>query len=379
MTRLADIQDILSKARNLADGPLKIALYEEAVRGADLLGDMDWRFYTRHELVRACFSGGDAERMLAALSWCLAKCDELGGCFDERRLLWGCKFALSYIYAFPQISRAQIESVRKDVIRRFRKYGASLRIPYLYGMCSELGMGYPERATEFRGLWLGAPQDEFRESAAWELYYDTYFHHASGAIERALDLGLPMIDGRSSSPDVSFWMVNLLLLELLKRGERKLAIDAHLQACRQCANNPKYIGHMGVHLAFSALIGNFARAAGLLERHLSVALRTPVPSAQFSFLLNAWTAAEHIQATTTRPARLRLPRQFPLWREDGTYEWAVLASWFQSHAHELEAQFNARNGNLHYTTFFTESVALLPFATNWSLRGRGGMQESRDE
>jgi hypothetical protein len=375
MPGLPYVQEVLNEAGKLPDGPVKIALHEEAVRGADLLSLTDWQFYTRHELVRACFCGGDAERMLVALSWSLARCDELGGCFCESRLLWGCKFALSYITAFPQVSRAQIEQLHEDVTRRFRKYGASLRIPYLYGMKTELDMGYPKRAPELRRLWLDAPRDEFSEPPDWEAYFDASFHHSTGALDRALEVGLPMIDGRFPSPDVSFWMVNLLLMELLKRGEQKLAVAAHLRACRQCAENPKYIDHMGVHLAFAALTGNFARAAGLFEKHLPVALQTRVPSARFFFLLNACTAAEHMHAATSRPARLRLPRELPLWREDGSYEWAALAGWLEPQIGVLAEHFNARNGNVHYTTFITGSAALRAFATDWPMSGKRDYRE----
>src|SRR5207244_7818692 len=105
-----------------------------AVELADYCGEIDWRFYTRYELIRAGFAGGEPDKMLVALTWCLAKCEELGGCFDQSYLLWGCKFALSYITSFPHISREQIEALYVDVSNRYRKFGASLRTPHVYAM-----------------------------------------------------------------------------------------------------------------------------------------------------------------------------------------------------------------------------------------------------
>jgi hypothetical protein len=371
MATLDDVQKLLGQARFLADGPNKVALIDEAVRTADLVGDIDWQFYARNELITACFTGGDPERMLVALSWSLAKSDELGTCYSESSLLWGCKFALSYVSANPHISRAQIHSLREDTIRRFRKYGASMRIPSLYGMYNELTMGYPKLAAEFRPLWQNAPRDEFTEPPDWELYFDALFYYMTDNIDKALELGLPMIDGRDPSLDVSFWMVNLLLMELLKRDERKLALTAHEQAMRQCGENPKYLDHMGVHLAFAALTGNFARATDILNKHLAVALHITIPSAQFTFYLNAWNAAEHMHAVTGKPARLRLPNEFPLWNKEGKYRWSELAAWFGTKAHELEAQFNARNGTDLYTTYFAEAIASRAVAKDWPIRGHG--------
>lgn len=365
MTNFADVQELLDKAASLPDGRLKISLYEEAVRGADQFGSMDWRFYARHELVRACFSGGDPQRMLVALSWSLAKCDELGGCFGEQSLLWGCKFALSYICAFPEISRQQISELRESVILRFRKFGASLRTPYLYGMYNELVMGSPEPAAKYRRLWLDAPRDPFTESPVWELFFDAWYHFETDAIDRALELGLPMIDGRERA-DMDFWMTDLLLLELLKRGERNRAVNAHVRAYRKSADNPKYLGHMGTHLVFAALTGNFALARRLLGKHLPVALETCVPSARFLFMFSAWTAATHL-AAAGEPAQLRLPKEFPLWREDGKYDWPALAAWFESQTRELEGQFNARNGNARYTRYLDDHAALAKFATDWPI------------
>ena len=67
-----------------------------------------------------------------------------------------------------------------------------------------------------------------------------------------------------------------------------------------------------------------------------------------------------------------LPRDFPLWREDGRYRVADLASWFERQVRDLEARFNARNGTVNYSWFVDKTLALAARPVDWPLGQTAG-------
>lgn len=367
MPSLEQIQELIHRAQALPDGPVKVCVFEEAVRLADVCASMDWRFYTRHELIRAAFCCDEPDKLIVALTWCLAKCDELGSCFDQGRLLWGCKFALSYATCFPHISRTQIDALQQDVTERYRRFGASLRMPYLRGMVNELAMGSLEKSAEFRRRWLLAPVDEFAEPPAWERYFEAWHLIENGDMDRALEHGMPILSGVQAAAEVYPWMACLFLFEFLKRRDSAQAIATHRQSYRQCAENPKFVSHIGTHLHFLALTGNVARVTRLFEKHLGWATHNRVPSALFSFHLGAWAAFRLIKVQHGNTLHLRLPKDFAQWRDDGVYDCAVLADWFEQQVRDLEVKFNQRNGTARYSQFVSNVFELEAAAVSWPI------------
>ena len=48
--------------------------------------------------------------------------------------------------------------------------------------------------------------------------------------------------------------------------------------------------------------------------------------------------------------KLELPKEFPLWKEDGSYSTRALAEHFYSQAEEIARRFDLRNGSGWYRT-----------------------------
>ena len=357
------IVELLERASQAPEGPVRTALCEDAVRLADMAGDPDWRFRARLELIWAAFDSGESDKLLVALSWCLAAADRGQGDPDPRPLLWACKMALAGIISFPDVSLAQIEALHDDVDARFRAAGHGLRMPLQRRMVNQLGLGYPHRAAEYRQLWRAAPRAGEVESPAWEDCFEVYYLGEVGRAEEALRVGGPLLDHPARDREVYPWVVHLLLRHLLERGDRDRAVAAHRRAYPMCAANPRFLSHVGEHLQFLARTGNRRQAVRLLERHLPWLLDCRIPSTRFSFALSAWAA---LRRFPDRDAlSLRTPTDFPLWREDGRYPVAELAAWFAGQVRELERRFNARNGTVHYTWLVEKTLALSDHTIDW--------------
>src|SRR5262249_8201315 len=146
--------------------PSKVALFEEAVRLADTHGDA-WRGYNlRHGLIHAATFGGHPEKALVAFTWCLAHCDpEFEGRLGHD-MLWKYKWIADHLVNFPQIPRAQIESVFEDMTRRYRKAGAGMRTLHKLRSSAALDMGERALAVKHHQAWRRAARDAASDCAA---------------------------------------------------------------------------------------------------------------------------------------------------------------------------------------------------------------------
>ena len=82
------------------------------------------------------------------------------------------------------------------------------------------------------------------------------------------------------------------------------------------------------------------RGAGLLQRCLSYAIRLWDQEKWFAFAVGAWTFCKK-RAEETDRLHLELPRDFPLWREDGAYRPEKLGRRFYRQAADTAVRFGA--------------------------------------
>ena len=61
----------------------------------------------------------------------------------------------------------------------------------------------------------------------------------------------------------------------------------------------------------------------------------------------AWLTFREL-AKGMETVHLELPKEFPLWREDGSYSTQALADYFYSQAAEIAARFDGRNSSRWY-------------------------------
>ena len=79
-----EIVELMFAADEVEAGPLRVELFERAVRIADTHNDLDLAFQMRMDLIEAATFGGMPEVSLVAFAWCLAKSDENPDRFDEQ-------------------------------------------------------------------------------------------------------------------------------------------------------------------------------------------------------------------------------------------------------------------------------------------------------
>lgn len=356
MSSREEVYELLDRSLELGEGEEQISLREEAVRLADLTGDLNTQYFAREMFVRACVFGGAAEKALVAFSWLLAQFDQNPGRFDQWSILWKYKWIVNSIHEFPQISKARIFEMFDDLTARSQQAGYSLRAVYNQRYRLEKHWDDREKALEYFEKMQTQPRDalsncpvcEIDERVSVAIYRDNY--------QRAIELAQPVLNGTEECATVPHRTYAKLLLPLVRLGRYEEASLYHRRGYEMISANPSFVDRIAEHLVFLALTENLERGLHLLEKHYSWTECNRDLVAHFAFFRAACLLLETVAETsaeTSPQLQLRLPPTFPLYSPAGSYEPLQLAAWFRQKAAGIAERFDERNE----TDFFVRTLA----------------------
>lgn len=346
------VYQLLSESYELDDGEAQIAVQEEAVRLADLHGDLRLQYHARGIFVRACIFGGASEKALVAFAWMLAQFDSHPNEFDQWAILWKYKWIISVICDFPQVPRTRIYEMIDDLERRALKAGYGRRATTNARYLTEKFWDNREKVIEYFRELEKLPSDDLSNCSMCEADERVSFAIYSGNDARALEVALPILNGREKCGSVPQRTYANVLLPLIRLGRQREALRYHEKGYSMIANNPAFLDRISDHLVFLALTENFDKAIKLVEKHYSWTERTKDAYSHFRFFRAASLLFE-ILAEREGWWSLSLPRSFPLYSDTGVYDWAQLGDWFEQKAEALAKRFDERNE----TDFFMRTLA----------------------
>jgi len=313
--------------------------------------------------MKAATFGGSPEKALVAFTWCIGQCDRDPETFEAEDILWEYKWVVSSLRHFPQISLQQIDDALDDMARRYKKAGLGLRPIHKLRVRVAMHRGDRELAQKLQRRWRSAPVRWGNDCPACEQDDQVDFLIFMGKDDRAVEQAKPIIQGGMSCAEVPHVTYASLLLPLLRLGRVKEAAEHHRRGYPMIASGGDFLSEVAEHLTFLALTANLDRGVMLLEKHLSWALETMALSRRFDFALAARLLTMRLEEAGRASVKLRLPKEFPLHREDGTYAVADLGVWFEQDARSLAEQFDKRNG----TNAFARELAELPGSRQWAV------------
>ncbi|MDX1948821.1 MAG: hypothetical protein SFU86_25765 [Pirellulaceae bacterium] len=341
---LSRIAELRRESWSLPACATKVSLLEEAVRIADLHGDLDQGYSLRQDLMEAATFSGRDDVLLVAFAWCLAQFDREPDRFDRWHLFWKYKWVVGNAPNFPTISRAQIESLLDDMQRRFQQAGFSLHCVHQKRrdvMCSLRDLAAANQSHE---LFIRARRDALSDCAAcvecntgeyfelledWEAAWSSYAKIAEGTLRCHVE---PL---RSTSH---------ALLPLLRLNQREKAIELQKKVARLLSKSEDPTRRAAEHVTFLAVIGETARAKRIFERYLPGVLASVAPLDRLHMYAAGVLLLDRLAAKG--PAvKMQLPAALPPADEQGRREIAPLRAWLESEAEQIARQFDARNGN----------------------------------
>ena len=352
----AQVYQLIRQSMDFEDGDAQISLREEAVRLADLRGDLKLQYFAREAYVRACIFGGAEQKGLVAFSWLLAQFDQNPGLFDQWAILWKYKWIVGVIYDFPQVPRARLYEMFDDLAERSLSAGYGLRAVYNHRYRLEKFWDDKAKAIEYFHKMAALPKDDLSDCPACGIDERVGFSIYCGNDERAVELALPLLDGVQKCATVPHRTYANLLLPLVRLGRQKEALLYHRRGYQLISATQSLVELVADHLIFLALTENFSNAIHIVEKHYLWTENNRNVLRRFRFCRAAWLLFELLAESQEDSPRLDLPRSFPLYSVSGDYDPARLAAWFKEKAEAIARRFDQRNE----TDFFMRTIAETP-------------------
>lgn len=340
-----EVLDLIDRAYGLPAGRAQAGLLEEAVRGADLIGDLELQFNVRLEFINAAFWADEPEKLFAAVAWCLGVSDSHPQRFDLHQLLNCYEQAMACVSSMPQIPRSQIDEMFADLRRRYESLGYDMVEYYRQRCFAALWMGDLDVAREFFPRMLSAARPGNHDDY-WMRLFRVDYYLQTGQRTRALEEAEPTLSASHTSRDTFPWVASFALPALVLEGRREDAARCQRRCYRDIRDNPKFIELIAHHLRYFALIGDHSGGISLLERHLIWGLESFPHREQFEFYLGAWRLCRDVAAE--RDTAIHIPDAFPLPEFDKQIAASQLAAWLENATRQLARQFDQRNGNQHF-------------------------------
>lgn len=339
------VRRLIDEAEALPEGPAKIAVFEEAVRQADVDGDVDLGFEARSGLTHAAEFGGEPDKAIVAFAWCLAQCDLYPGRFDEWRTLWTYKWTALLLSHYPHVPRSQIDGAIDDLEARFIRFGAGPSAAAKLRWDTHLRLGDLKKSRDWLARWRKLPRDFLSDCEACDIAETGSALLQYGEFTEALRTVKPILEGRKRCMEVPHWTYAELLVPLVDRGDLDVAAEFHARGYPMIRRNPKFLAPAGDHLAYLTLVGQLGQAKTLLERHLTWVTGSPNPLHRLLFLRSAELALARI-ASTTPDVAVRTPTDFVASASDGgRLALDTVRRQITADLDTTAAAFDERNGN----------------------------------
>lgn len=345
MNETDDPEILLEEAGCLDFGDRKYELLAQAVRLCDLRQDEPLGFQARLELADAATFGGRPEQAMLALGWLFARYDRSREEFSdyEYDLLWKLKHVTGSARKFPQVSTVQLEDMYTRMEQRFDEAGYGRRPVYKIRCLDACSRGDAPTAARWYEAWQSAERDSMSDCLACDFNSAVSYRLFQENHEAALDCAQPLLSGKVRCLEVPTITWPKLLRSYCLTGRADEAAALHRAHYRHVARNREFVRSVGQYLAFRLFRGETAGAVRLFEKHVAWAIESFEQWRTLFFYAPAHALFARLAGE--RPQiELALPRQFPLYREGGTYETAAIRDWCDQRATAVASAFDARNG-----------------------------------
>lgn len=353
------LEELREQAWGMPVSDARIAVWEEAVRVADTLGDIDEGFDVRTYLMIDANEWGRPDIELVAYAWCLAQYDKDPERFkhEEFSLLWTYKRVLGTLMAFPNIPMSRIESAFEDYRSRLERLGKTLSPHDEFRLRFELHRGDPEAVERAYSHFKRHSRASELDCRACQLHGEVRYQFFKGNIEAGVDAAQALFKKHAPSCNRVPHATHGIVLEPLLRLERVDEAAEHHRNYQKIKNDEGMINTVAMHLEYLAYVNDIPSAVKLLEKHLPWAHRTKDVENRFDFLVATLPLFARLENTPI--LKMRLAKDFPKYEESGEYDVGGLETWIRSELQGMAKQFDARNGTKAFTAKIKVNEELL--------------------
>ena len=228
------VNDLLELAYESDDRQEEFQLLKEAVREADLLGDLTLARHARDKLLDALFHVGDGPALLNTFAWLLADADKHPQADDDGlTLMWRYKWAIATAWSLPNIPLERIEGLINDFETRTQAMGLGKRTANMYRWRLAQHRRDLEEVVKYR-LVVKKMRRTFLDCHACDIQNEVSYQLDLGELEAALKAAKPLLTGMASCSRIPARTHAELMLPLWLAGRKEEAQQHHLKGYPLC-------------------------------------------------------------------------------------------------------------------------------------------------
>ncbi|WDZ87538.1 YbjN domain-containing protein [Micromonospora cathayae] len=253
----------LASARDLPDGPAKIAELERIAAHADAAGQVRLGVDARFALIETCRYHGEAWRLVEPVRHCLAVVDHSPALLtgDEVELLRRYqRAAVEALPASPRVGLDQARALLDDLARRLDGTEPGLVAELRCRFADQLGDG--SAAREWFARWRAAGPE--RDCPACVAVRQAELLTGWGEWTEAVRVLEPVLADPGDCTEQPEGALAAALLPYLRLGRSAEAGWAHVRAYRRHRRERTGFRYLPAHLVFCALDGHLARGLAIL-------------------------------------------------------------------------------------------------------------------
>lgn len=350
-----EMMEIYDQFHEAAHGKEKMEICRRGWELADQSDSYDDQYFFRYKYINEAAFYDDILEIYTIYPVLLQKHDAYvavhGSDPNTFHILWAYKWVLENAHEFHQISIEQFERFREDFRIRCIKNGYSLRPYYQYGAYFYSQFDMEKAETCYRNF-LKCPHDGLSDCKACERHMEVVYllrtNQPDKAMERAKDLFSRRLTC-AEVPDITY--AEFIRYDNMCRlkGEAFAEMDIHnLQRNLYYSIDSKKlcIEHIG-KLFLSYCFTDKGMALEWFRRNCTYTQQVRNPVFRFEFAIAAMALFKELLSKETY--KMRLKKEFVLYREDDEYSPREIYGHFRKMAEEIACKMDARNGNDVFT------------------------------
>ena len=268
--------------------------------------------------------------------------------------LWVYKWIIGNTFEFYQISHEKIMEYFEDFKNRCIENGFSLRTYYmkLADYLEEIDI---KKFKEVIKKYKSEKRDILSDCEACELDGEVYFELNYGDFQTALKLAKPILNKQKKCADVPRITYANLLDYYIKQNDMENATIYEKLLLKEI-KNVKHLVSLSKLLKYYTLT-DINKGIRIFKKHLPEAIQTKDPIDKFNFELQVYHLLKETKRQRKRNTiQLLLDKKFPLYKEDGVYQFDELIEYFFKNITEIAQKFDNRNKNNNFSIKINQNI-----------------------
>lgn len=341
---------IMDEYELLEDGAPKMAGIKKAIQIADEEKDAYWRLVFRKEYIREAIFDDDTLQAILLFPEYAALYDAYSKTFDDYpaiNFLWAYKWIIETAQDFYQVSYEKIIEYFEDFKKRCIENGFSLRSYY---MKSAEFFKYIDIEKSKKAIEEFEKQriDDLSDCDACELSTQVYFELNYGNSQKAFTLIQPILSGRKKCGEVPHSTYRYLLDYYIKQNDMENA-SVYEKLLLKEIKNIAHLTSVSKLLKYYTYV-DINKGIRIFKEYLPLDIQTKNPIDKFNFELQAYyLLKEAKKCRNKKTIQLLLDKKFPLYKENGVYEFDELITFFLKNVTEIAQKFDKRNKSNYFS------------------------------